>query len=244
MRNGSLNLFGMVGREKPASRATGGGTNPSTTSSPTMVCPPLVLLLMQQLMAVRHETGESGIIGEHSCMDGTPTAALNDWLTNRLLGTGSVPPPPAPPSPAPAVPTLTPIELSFDIPDDVTQATAEAKQRHFVAVEENRLKHRVYSKYGKETIKGYKTSPDGWVQMVIQLAWALTMRGKGEIPCGTYESAQVRKFKLGRTEVVRTVSEARCVHSDRSDLTRTHLRLQRQMGRLHDGLIRTTFIAC
>lgn len=37
-------------------------------------------------------------------------------------------------------------------------------------------------------------------QQVFQLAYYLTH----EMPCGTYEAAQTRRFKLGRTETVRT----------------------------------------
>lgn len=158
-----------------------------------------------ELIGVDHDA-----VGEHSCMDGTPTAALNNWLSHRLLGTGGVPPPPSAPSSPPSPPNLSPVSLPFTIPSSVSTAISSARSRHSASVSQNLLAHRVYPRYGKETIKRFKTSPDGWVQMVIQLAWGLTM-GKDKSPCGTYESAQVRRFKLGRTEVVRTVSSARSV---------------------------------
>lgn len=56
--------------------------------------------------------------------------------------------------------------------------------------------------YGKGQMKKFKCSPDGWAQMAIQLAY---YRMFGE-PCATYESAQTRKFKLGRTETIRSAS--------------------------------------
>lgn len=59
-----------------------------------------------------------------------------------------------------------------------------------------------YSTYGKEAIKGYKCSPDAWAQMCLQLAF-YKMFGH---PCATYEAAQTRKFKLGRTETIRSCS--------------------------------------
>jgi hypothetical protein len=60
-----------------------------------------------------------------------------------------------------------------------------------------------FEKYGKDVIKKHKVSPDAWVQMVKQLAYGKMTGGK---PAVTYESAQTRKFRLGRTEVIRSAS--------------------------------------
>ena len=51
-------------------------------------------------------------------------------------------------------------------------------------------------------MKKHKLSPDAWVQLVKQLAFQ-KMYGR---PGVTYESAQTRKFKKGRTEVIRSAS--------------------------------------
>lgn len=51
-------------------------------------------------------------------------------------------------------------------------------------------------------IKKFKVSPDAWVQLVKQLAFH-KMFGR---PGVTYESAQTRKYQLGRTEVIRSAS--------------------------------------
>lgn len=59
-----------------------------------------------------------------------------------------------------------------------------------------------FTGYGKETIKTHKTSPDAWVQMVKQLAFYRLFNRPGV----TYESCQTRKYLLGRTEVIRSVS--------------------------------------
>lgn len=61
-----------------------------------------------------------------------------------------------------------------------------------------------YARYGKEGIKKQKASPDGWVQMVMQLAHALTFPSNPVV--GTYEAAMTRRFNLGRTETVRIAS--------------------------------------
>lgn len=59
-----------------------------------------------------------------------------------------------------------------------------------------------YQSYGKNLIKKFKCSPDGFTQMVIQLAY-YKMFGTSR---PTYESAQTRKFQRGRTETARTVT--------------------------------------
>ena len=59
-----------------------------------------------------------------------------------------------------------------------------------------------YEGYGKEYVKKFKMSPDAWVQLVKQLAFH-KMFGR---PGVCYESAQTRKYQLGRTEVIRSAS--------------------------------------
>lgn len=59
-----------------------------------------------------------------------------------------------------------------------------------------------YEGYGSSYIKKHKVSPDAWAQLVKQLAFH-KMFGR---PGVTYESAQTRKYKLGRTEVIRSAS--------------------------------------
>ncbi|EEB90877.1 hypothetical protein MPER_10858 [Moniliophthora perniciosa FA553] len=59
-----------------------------------------------------------------------------------------------------------------------------------------------YEGYGKNLIRRFKASPDAWVQLVKQLAFH-KMFGRPGI---TYESAQTRKYQLGRTEVIRSAS--------------------------------------
>lgn len=59
-----------------------------------------------------------------------------------------------------------------------------------------------YEGYGASLIKRFKASPDAWAQLIKQLAFA-RMNGR---PPVVYESAQTRKFQLGRTEVIRSTS--------------------------------------
>jgi carnitine O-acetyltransferase len=60
-----------------------------------------------------------------------------------------------------------------------------------------------YQSYGAESIKTFKSSPDAWAQMMIQLAYYKFYN----INRPTYESASTRKFQLGRTETCRVVSD-------------------------------------
>ena len=62
----------------------------------------------------------------------------------------------------------------------------------------------VFQGYGKEAIKEMGVSPDGYVQMAIQLAYR-KMHGVNR---PTYETITTRQFQFGRTETCRVMSEA------------------------------------
>ena len=59
-----------------------------------------------------------------------------------------------------------------------------------------------YDGYGKDAIKKFKLSPDSYTQLVMALAYYKMTGHVG----ATYESAQTRKYKLGRTEVIRSAT--------------------------------------
>lgn len=59
-----------------------------------------------------------------------------------------------------------------------------------------------YPSYGKSLIKKFNASPDAWAQLVKHLAF-YKMFNRLAV---TYESAQTRKYQLGRTEVIRSAS--------------------------------------
>ena len=60
-----------------------------------------------------------------------------------------------------------------------------------------------YEGLGKNFTKAHKTSPDATAQLVKQLAFHKMFSRPGV----TYESAQTRKYQLGRTEVIRSASK-------------------------------------
>lgn len=143
------------------------------------------------------ENGTSGFIGEHSMMDGSQTLRMNNFVVSSLasgkiqLGgesSGSV--------------LDEPEYLKFEVSDDLAKSANNAAKDFEELMNQQDMSVLNFSAYGKEAIKGYKCSPDAWAQMAIQLAF---YRMFGE-PCATYESAQTRKFKLGRTETIRSCS--------------------------------------
>ncbi|GMM36754.1 carnitine O-acetyltransferase [Saccharomycopsis crataegensis] len=147
--------------------------------------------------------GASGFLGEHSRMDGTPNLTLNNYVckemarfkNNELFDN--------------FIPTNVeliesePKELKFDISKDVASIIKSAEQKfRATAVDGHLLKVWRYQGYGKTLIKKFNTSPDAFVQILMQLAY---YKYTGTLK-PTYESATTRKYKLGRTETNRTVS--------------------------------------
>ncbi|OLL23497.1 Carnitine O-acetyltransferase, mitochondrial [Neolecta irregularis DAH-3] len=148
------------------------------------------------LQFIIFENGVSGFLGEHSMMDGTPTHRLNDYvcdvLFNNKVDHGSINRSLPPPK-----------ELKFTVTPQVSASIDQAKQNFKTLISEQDLRVQQYQGYGKAFIKKAKCSPDAYVQMIIQLAY-YKMYG---VSRPTYESAATRRFKLGRTETCRTVSD-------------------------------------
>ncbi|THH06706.1 hypothetical protein EW146_g9528 [Bondarzewia mesenterica] len=143
------------------------------------------------------ENGRSGFLGEHSSMDGTPTLRLNEFVAASLASNKVDLGPRTASSSLPS-----PIELTFET-NDAVLADVRTAEKHFeelVGAHDLHVLH--YEGYGKAHIKRFKTSPDAWAQLVKQLAF-YKLAGR---PAVTYESAQTRKFQLGRTEVLRSAS--------------------------------------
>ncbi|TRY77592.1 hypothetical protein DNTS_024419 [Danionella cerebrum] len=63
-----------------------------------------------------------------------------------------------------------------------------------------------FKEFGKGLIKKCKTSPDGFIQIALQLAH---FRDKGKF-CLTYEASMTRLFREGRTETVRSCTVQTC----------------------------------
>jgi hypothetical protein len=95
-------------------------------------------------------------------------------------------------------PKLLTWEVNSNLGDAIR--TAETNASKLIDDLDSVLLH--YHEYGSSFMKQAKVSPDGWLQMVYQLAY---YRHYGK-SCPTYESASTRKFIAGRTETVRSCS--------------------------------------
>ncbi|KAF9267289.1 acyltransferase ChoActase/COT/CPT [Marasmius fiardii PR-910] len=146
------------------------------------------------------DNGRSGFLGEHSCMDGTPTLRMNEFVLASIalnkVNLGS------PRTSETGKGLAEPIELQFEVNEHVQQLVKEAESRFDQLVGQHDLHVLHYEGYGKNHIKQFKASPDAWAQLVKQLAFH-KMFGR---PGVTYESAQTRKYQRGRTEVIRSAS--------------------------------------
>ena len=143
------------------------------------------------------DNGRSGFHGEHSCLDGIPTLRMNEFMLGSLdaekINFGS---------PFPSTSLTPPKEIVLIANDAVLADIHEAMRNFFKLVNAHELRVLHYDAYGKDFIKQLKVSPDAWVQLVKQLAF-YKLKGR---PGVAYESAQTRKFQLGRTEVIRSAS--------------------------------------
>ena len=144
------------------------------------------------------ENGRSGFMGEHSMMDGTPTHRLNNYVCD-IIAKDKLDHGPA--TPLSSLPD--PEEIKFHVNSNVKSALTKSEARFKQLVSEFDLRVMYYQGYGADSIKLFKSSPDAWAQMMIQLAY-YKMYGVNR---PTYESAATRKFQLGRTETCRSVSE-------------------------------------
>lgn len=149
------------------------------------------------LQFIVFENGKAGFMGEHSCMDGTATCRLNEYVCDGLnrdkINHGSAEVRSDLPNPT---------ELNFVANDQVKKDVEAASSNFDELINKHELTVLSYQSYGKNLIKKFKCSPDGYTQMVIQLAY-YKMFGTSR---PTYESAQTRKFQRGRTETARTVT--------------------------------------
>ncbi|KAI1953138.1 Carnitine O-acetyltransferase mitochondrial [Ophidiomyces ophidiicola] len=150
------------------------------------------------LTFIINDNGTAGFLGEHSMMDGTPTHRLNDYVNNLIFNNRLDYSNPSIRSNLPE-----PQPINFKVDSAVLEDIATAQKDFTNVIAKHELRVQAFQAYGKGLIKKFKCSPDAYVQMLIQLAY-FKMYGKNR---PTYESASTRKFKQGRTETTRTVSD-------------------------------------
>ncbi|CAE6431865.1 unnamed protein product [Rhizoctonia solani] len=183
-----------------------------------------------------YDNGEAGFMGEHSVMDGTPTVrfcdeVLTDLHSQSFPHTGA----------SVSAPLPAPAPLDFTLTPPLHTAIESARKAGSDLVNSQDLQYLLLP-YGKDIIKTFNLSPDSWAQLVIQLAfWRLSKTGlvpgvgKGEL-VGTYEAATTRKFRKGRTETIRVVSDevkAFCEGMDSGAPAERKIALFRDAARVH-----------
>lgn len=173
-----------------------GSLSPSTSDAPGLknrwVDKPVEFIVF--------DNARAGLLGEHSVMDGTPTARMCDevldWLADPTFDLGT-------PS---AIPLPEPEPLDFVIDDTTRTAIDKASKAAYELADSQSLSYHLTS-YGKAAIKEFRVSPDSWAQMIIQLAYARLLRARGlKREGGTYEAATTRRYWKGRTETIRVVT--------------------------------------
>ena len=147
---------------------------------------------------VVNDNGTSGFTGEHSMMDGTPTHRLNDF-TNMLIFSNKL----DFSNPQIRSDLSDPLPIKFHTNENVRNDVHRAISDFDALIAQHDLRVQAYQGYGKGLIKQFKSSPDAYVQMMIQLAYH-KMYGVNR---PTYESAATRRFQQGRTETCRSVSD-------------------------------------
>lgn len=138
------------------------------------------------------DNAKSGFNGEHGNMDGTPTSRLNDWMLRALqskkIDLGS-------PEADSSLPE--PKELSFQLSSTAKAAIESSKKAYAKVRADHEMVALHYDGYGKNEIKKFKTSPDSWAQLIMQLAY---YKMEGHL-AATYESARTSQISPGRKEL-------------------------------------------
>jgi carnitine O-palmitoyltransferase 1 len=91
-------------------------------------------------------------------------------------------------------------KMSKELEKSIENAMVVAQKE----IEHFDLKVIVHEDYGKGLIKKFQVSPDGFIQMALQLAYYRNTKGTFT---QTYESSMTRLYRDGRTETVRPVTD-------------------------------------
>ena len=165
----------------------------------------------------------AGMMGEHSIIDGTHRFHLCD----DFLGFLADPKSDFQLLPSPSV-IAVPEPLDFDLTSihEIQEAISQAQLFVHNLASPKSLSF-IRTSYGKAAIKAFGVGPDGWAQMILQVAYAkLAERFSGENgpvapwPVCTFEAVMTRTFYKGRGEKLRVVTEE-CVAFVRAMLGNT-----------------------
>lgn len=170
------------------------------------------------------ETGRGGDTGEHSPGDGAEMGHMCENLLNidkQILQS---------PSKEEQLEIATVTEqdlkslklaekLDFEIVDGMESEIERCYEAHTKSFNDLHMHSMVFLDFGKGKLKECGISPDGFVQMAIQLAY---YKDQGKFT-QTYEPGSIRFYANSRTETLRPVTKASCefveaMLSDKSDI--------------------------
>ncbi|XP_031553075.1 carnitine O-acetyltransferase-like [Actinia tenebrosa] len=142
------------------------------------------------------EDGHVGCLYEHTPAEGPTIARVWEYTVANRHGYESI-------SPSNSISHLTPpIKLKWKIRSSTKEAIKKAKYQLESLVRDLDVRCFKFDHYGKDFIKKHKLSPDAWIQISFQLTH---YRLHGQLG-PAYETGATRKFKLGRTETIRSAS--------------------------------------
>ncbi|KAJ1969617.1 Carnitine O-acetyltransferase mitochondrial [Dispira parvispora] len=144
-----------------------------------------------------------GYCGEHSLSDGTTALRLCKYMLTQESDT-ALPPQSCEQEQELSLNHGSVTLLEWVTNDLVRQLVSQSQAYFYRQVAAHDIAVLEYDVYGKDNIKKLRCSPDAYVQMAIQLAY---YRFHGTCRA-TYESAATKKYSRGRTETIRSVTEA------------------------------------
>jgi carnitine O-acetyltransferase len=97
-------------------------------------------------------------------------------------------------------------ELNFQIPAEIQAQIEQTKVTVNKMIDDLEISILQFDAFGKNFPKSQKLSPDAFVQVAIQLAFYRDQN----LWANSYESGSLRKFNLGRTEIIRACTADAC----------------------------------
>lgn len=140
-------------------------------------------------------SGYMGLTYEHCTAEGPPIVAIVDHSLNYMnnlvtqIGSDTTSPP-------------KPDCLEFNVTPEILEAIEEAKHNVDITHGDIQITAFQFKQFGKNFPKSQRLSPDSFIQNAIQLAF-FKMYGHST---ATYESGSLRKYKLGRTDTIRSAT--------------------------------------
>jgi carnitine O-palmitoyltransferase 1 len=101
---------------------------------------------------------------------------------------------------------MTPVKLQWDFSAECLNDIEVAAKDAQLLIEDTDVRLLKFSDFGKGAMKKMRVSPDGFIQLALQLAY---FRDTGEFNL-TYEASMTRLFCEGRTETVRSCTTDTC----------------------------------